>query len=71
MEELIKSMTYQEFKAWCNERACDGQWDSIEAMACCLNIIEEVDKIKVKGLFKKKATERAREDAFNLIKEVL
>ena len=71
MEEVIKTMTYKEFKAWCNERACDGRWDSIETITTCLDIINEIDKIKVKGFFKKKATERAREDAFNLIKEVL
>lgn len=35
----------------------------------CIKIIEEIDSIKVKGLFKKKATEKAREDAFNKIKE--
>ena len=65
-------MTYQEFKAWCNKRACDGQWDSIETITCCLDIIREIDKIKVKkGLFKKKKTEKAREDAFNRIKEVM
>ena len=27
---------------------CDGQWSMLEAMAC-LNVIEEIDKIKVKG----------------------
>ena len=71
MEKEIKTMSYQEFKAWCNLRASDGQWNSIEALTC-LDIIEEIDKIKVKkGLFKKKATEKAREDAFNRIKEVL
>ena len=67
MEEEIKTMSYQEFKAWCNKRACDGQWSSIEAMRC-LQVIKEIDSIKVKGLFKKKATEKAREDAFNKIK---
>ena len=73
MEEVIKTMTYKEFKAWCNERACDGRWNSIETITCCLDIINEIDKIEVKGLFKKnkKATEKAREDAFNKIKEVL
>ena len=70
MEEVIKTMTYKEFKAWCNERACDGRWNSIETITC-LDIIKEIDKIKVKGLFKKKATEKAREDAFNKLKEEL
>ena len=71
MEKEIKTMTYKQFKAWCNKRACDGRWNSIEAMAC-LDIIEKVDKIKVKkGLFKKKKTLEAREEAFNRIKEVM
>lgn len=26
MNELFRKMTYVEFKDWCNERACDGQW---------------------------------------------
>ena len=56
----ISKMTYKEFKEFCNERACDGRWSFLEAISC-LKIIEEIDSIKVKGLFKKKATERARE----------
>ena len=56
----ISKMTYKEFKKFCNERACDGRWSFLEAISC-LKIIEEIDSIKVKGLFKKKATERARE----------
>ena len=71
MEEVIKTMTtYQEFKKYCSDRASDGQWSMLEAMAC-LNLIEEIDRIKVKGLFKRKATEKAREAAFNKIKEEL
>ena len=71
MEKEIKSMTYKEFKKFCNVKASDGSWSMVEAMAC-LDIIKQVDGIKVKkGLFKKKATEKAREDAFNEIKEVL
>ena len=70
MEEVIKTMTYQEFKAFCNKRASDGRWNNIEIITC-LNLIEKIDKIKVKGLFKRKATEKAREAAFNKIKEEL
>ena len=73
MEEVIKNMTsYKEFKKFCNEKACNGSWNSIDEVITCLDIIKQVDKIKVKkGLFKKKATEKAREDAFNQIKEVM
>lgn len=59
----LETMSYQEFKSWCNDRACDGKWDMMEAMAC-LHIIDEIDSIKVKGLFKKKATLAAREAAW-------
>ena len=61
MENLnLSKMTYKEFKDWCNHRAMDGNWSLLTAMTC-LNVIEEIDKIKVKGLFKKKKTLEARE----------
>ena len=60
MDIKLENMSYQEFKKYCSDRACDGQWSMLEAMAC-LNVIEEIDKIKVKGLFKKKKTIEARE----------
>ena len=61
MDINLENMTYQEFCDWCNDRACDGQWSMLEAMACS-QIIKEIDSIKVKGFFKKKATLRAREE---------
>ena len=60
MKVNLEEMSYQDFKKWCNDRACDGRWDMLEAMAC-LDVIKEIDKIKVKGLFKKKKTLEARE----------
>jgi hypothetical protein len=60
MDINLETMTYQEFKEYCNDRACDGQWSLLEALAC-INVIEEIDSIKVKGLFKKKQTLKARE----------
>lgn len=27
-------MKYKEFVAWCNERACDGQWSGQMALVC-------------------------------------
>lgn len=59
----LEKMSYQEFKKWCNDRACDGQWSVIEAMAC-LQVIKEIDSIKVKGPFTKKKTLKAREIAW-------
>ena len=65
-DELIKTLTYKEFKVFCNQRACDGRWSILEAMAY-LDVIDEIDKIKVKflGLIPlKKKTELAREKAW-------
>lgn len=61
MDVKLDSMTYEEFKNWCNDRARDGRWSMLEAMAC-IDVMKEIDSIKVKGLFKKKATMRAREE---------
>lgn len=30
-------MTYKEFLAWCNDRACDGFW-SLEVALCCTDL---------------------------------
>lgn len=32
-------MTYKEFTAWCNERACDGCWGT-ETAKVCLGVID-------------------------------
>lgn len=37
-------MTFKEFTAWCNERACDGQWDMLTAMVC-IDLMAEIRKI--------------------------
>lgn len=36
-------MTFKEFEAWCNQRACDGCWGMLEAMTC-IDILETVRK---------------------------
>jgi len=36
-------MTFKQFVAWCNDRACDGCWGPITAMTC-VGIIERVRK---------------------------
>lgn len=56
----LEGMTYKDFKKYCSDRASDGQWSMLEAMAC-LHVIKEIDSIKVKGLFKRKKTMQARE----------
>lgn len=38
-------MKFKEFVNWCNERACDGCWGMLEAIAC-INLINEIMKIQ-------------------------
>lgn len=38
-------MKFKEFINWCNERACDGCWGMLEAIAC-INLINEIMKIQ-------------------------
>lgn len=40
-----KRMSFKEFTRWCNERACDGCWGMIEAMAC-IDIMRDVNKMQ-------------------------
>ena len=37
-------MTYKEFQAWCNERACDGCWGMQEAMLC-IEVMKVINKL--------------------------
>lgn len=62
----FKNMTYKEFFKYCEERACDGRWSLNEA-STCLAIIDKIEAIKVKGFFKKKQTEKAKEEAWQQI----
>lgn len=41
----LERMTFKEFTRWCNERACDGCWGMIEAMAC-IDIASHINKMK-------------------------
>ena len=36
-------MTFKQFMAWCNERACDGCW-SFDVVTFCIEIIRDVKK---------------------------
>jgi hypothetical protein len=65
-DEVIRKMSYKEFKKWCNDRACDGLWGTMEAMVY-IHIINDINKIKAKGLFKKKQTEILQEKAWQEI----
>ena len=68
-DDLLKTLTYKEFKDLCQERACDGRWSMLEAMVC-IDIIETIDNIQVKALGfipLRKKTEQAREEAWQKI----
>lgn len=49
IDELVKKMTFKEFKNFCTERACDGQWGFMEALIYS-SIVIDINKIKVKYL---------------------
>lgn len=38
----VDKMTYQEFRDWCNRRACDGCWGIREALIC-ITAVREVE----------------------------
>lgn len=66
MDKSNEGMTYAEFRDWSNERACDGRWSLTTALGC-IEIRKRVDAVKVKGLFRRKATEQAREKEWQKI----
>lgn len=38
-------MTFKEFAAWCNERACDGCWGMATAITCC-ELVSNIYKLR-------------------------
>ena len=62
MKKKMKDLTFEEFKKWCNMRACDGCW-SVFAACFYIEAINQV--LKVKPLFGRK---RAREKEWKRIK---
>lgn len=67
METIVmKDVSYKEFKEWCNERACDGCWSFQDAIISS-QIIDQVERIKIRGIFKRKQTIAAREKEFRKI----
>ena len=42
-------MTFKQFEAWCNQRACDGCWGMLEAMTC----IDIIGKVREKRFWKR------------------
>ncbi len=39
----VNNMKFKEFKRWCNDRAFDGCWGSIEALSC-ISIMETINQ---------------------------
>lgn len=67
METIVmKDVSYKEFKEWCNKRACDGRW-SIQDAIVSSQIIDQVERVKIRGIFKRKQTMVAREKEFRKI----
>lgn len=64
-------MTFKQFNAWCNDRACDGCWGMLEAMAC-LDInskIRDVPFWKREKLWKKEYKEKVLQEIVNPIND--
>ena len=49
-------MTFEEFSAWCNQRACDGMWGPGEAVIC--SVICSTIHRSAHGLFARKKKEK-------------
>ena len=64
-------MTYKEFCAWCNDRAADGYWGMITAMAC-IDIMKKVRKKpfwKREKIWKTEWEQRVLDEIVNPINE--
>lgn len=66
-------MKFKEFVNWCNERACDGRWGMLEAIAC-INVINEIMKIqfwKREKIWKENYEQQVLEEIINPIEKKL
>lgn len=64
-------MTFKQFDAWCNERACDGCWGMLEAMVC-IDLIGKMRKIpfwKREKVWREKYEKQALDEIVNPIEE--
>ena len=64
---------FKEFINWCNERACDGCWGILEAMAC-IALIKEIRKIpfwKREKFWKENYEQQVVEEIINPIEKKL
>lgn len=66
-------MKFKEFVNWCNERACDGCWGTLTAMAC-IDLIGKVKKVpfwKREKIWKENYEQQALEEIINPIEKKL
>lgn len=66
-------MKFKEFVNCCNERACDGCWGMLEAIAC-INVINEIMKIqfwKREKIWKENYEQQVLEEIINPIEKKL
>ena len=66
-------MKFKEFVNLCNERACDGCWGMLEAMAC-IDLMNEIRKIqfwKREKIWKENYEQQVLEEIINPIKKKL
>ena len=66
-------MKFKEFVNWCSERACDGRWGRLEAIAC-INVINEIMKIqfwKREKFWKENYEQQVLEEIINPIEKKL
>lgn len=66
-------MKFKQFVRWCNERACDGCWGMLEAMAC-IDLIATVRKKpfwKREALWKEEYEQRVLDEIVNPINRMI
>ena len=64
-------MKYKKFVAWCNQRACDGCWSMLTAMAC-IDLIGKMRKVpfwKREKIWKEKYEKQVLDEIINPIEE--
>lgn len=66
-------MTFKQFVAWCNERACDGRWGMLEAVAC-IDIVKTVRKerfLKREKIWKSNYEKKVLDEIVNPIETMI
>lgn len=64
MKKKIKDITFKEFDAWANQRACDGRWSFSDASLS----IKAVGEVMNERAFLKTVRDKKREKKWNEIK---